>query len=449
MELPDEPRGFRWERPAVVALILIALLLVGVIFLGWLEKFAIFGTFHFAVERIVDASGLSIYLVKGVLAIALVPFFLAVREIGKLPLFKGVGRFSKTLAWAILVVYTSAYFFAMFLATKDNYFRHLSGKEVKATKFYALTPEGIRFFDTDGVDPKYGIALQPVTPAIIANLERAKRGDVAKILVVKSLADVTFFDPLTGQAKVWFCQPPDGEVRLFSTSGFDPETGQSLQPVTPEFVEILRTRRAAVEGQQAAERRRSEEIARSLSAEAERVRLGAERMRTEAREKAFRDRYLNPGVQRSGDGARVAVFVLDQSGGVSALRDEFGRALRERGIDCTDGLFRPAFVADGNARRLFAGDATVAKRLRLADRVTAVVAINASRRITAAGAVDADLKTATVTVEVKCVNVVTFTSCGTGGFTVRGVGFSDDAALKNGLSNAGSDVQELVKSLAL
>jgi len=450
MELSEKPRGFPWERIAVVGLILVALFLIGVIFMGWLQEFAIFGTFEFAVDKIVDASGLSIYLVKGVLVIVLIPFFFAVREIGKIPIFKGVGRIPKGVAWGIVIVYTSAYFFAMYFATKDNYFHHTgAGKEVKATKFYAVTPEGIRFFDTDGFDPKYGIKLKPVTTEIIANLERAKRGDVAKSLVFKSVAEVTFFDVLTGEAKVWFCRNAKGEAKLFSTSGFDPETGQTLTPVTPGLVEELKLRSAEIEARQAAEGKRSEETAKAARAEAEAARATAEKAKAEAQEKAFRDRYVNPGPLRSGDRKEVALLLLGEATGASSLREAFGTALRERGIESTDGLFRPNFVADGSAAKLFAGDSAVAKRLRLGDRVMAVVSIKASHKVAATGDLDADLKTAVVTVEMKCVNVVTFSPCGTGGFTVKGAGFSEDVALQSGFNNAGPEIQRFVRSLAL
>jgi len=441
----------RWQRFAIGVLILFVLVLLILMFTTWLQKFVVFGTFNFVVAKVVDASGISIYLVKGILVVVLIPFFLALREIGKIPLFKGIGHLSKSAAWGIVICYTSGFFLTMYVASRDTYFHHTGpgATTATATKYYAVTPEGVRFFDTEGFDPKYGVRLKPVTPQMIATLERAKRGDVAKPLAFRDLADVTFFDPLTGEAKVWFCRTAKGDTKLFSTSGFDPESGQILQPVTPAFLEELKARRTAAEERQAAEARRSEQAARDASVEAERARLVAESTRAEAHEKAFRDRYVNPGSQRSGDGPKVAIVILGQANGVSVLREELRKALRERGIDSTDGLFRPAFVADGDAAKLFGGDAAVARRLRLADRVTAVVTINAAQKIAVTGALDADLKTAAVTVAMNCLNVVTFTPCGSGAFTVKGVGFSGDTALKNGLANAGPDIQKLVLALAL
>src|ERR1035441_1428537 len=120
-------------RPVLfVGLALLVVLLIGVIFFGWLKDFLIFGTFDWAVGQFVNATGMSIYLVKGILTIALVPFILALREIGMVPLFKRTRRLSKPVAYGIAVCYVSAYFLAMYFATKDTYFRH-TGEHVVAT----------------------------------------------------------------------------------------------------------------------------------------------------------------------------------------------------------------------------------------------------------------------------------------------------------------------------
>jgi hypothetical protein len=75
----------------------------------------------------------------------------------------------------------------MYVAGRGNYFKH-SDDRVTATKFYAMTPEGIRFFDTEGVDPKYGIKLKAATPELIANIERAKLGDIARPLIFRAFS---------------------------------------------------------------------------------------------------------------------------------------------------------------------------------------------------------------------------------------------------------------------
>src|SRR5207247_7612969 len=80
--------------------VLFVALLLGVILFGWLKEFVIFGTFDYVLATLVDTTGASTYLIKGILVLVLVPFFLAMREIGKLPLFRAKGVvIPKQLAW--------------------------------------------------------------------------------------------------------------------------------------------------------------------------------------------------------------------------------------------------------------------------------------------------------------------------------------------------------------
>ena len=54
-------------------------------------------------------------------------------------------------------------------------------------------------------DPKYGIKLRPVTPEVIANLEKMKRGIQPKKIAYSSLDDfnkIEFFNRITGENKV-------------------------------------------------------------------------------------------------------------------------------------------------------------------------------------------------------------------------------------------------------
>lgn len=96
--------------------------------------------------------------------------------------------------------------------------------EGKATKYYALTPEGYRFFDAPGFDPKYGIKLSPVTPEVAALAENP------------TVQPKQYFDPLTGKPLAWYAKRPEG-IALFSMPGFDPVTGDKLRSITKEVAE--------------------------------------------------------------------------------------------------------------------------------------------------------------------------------------------------------------------
>src|SRR6266446_4406261 len=59
-------------------------------------------------------------------------------------------------------------------------------------------------------------------------------------LTIQDAATYTWFDPNTRQAQVWYSHSADGNFRFFDGPGVDPQTGQNLSPVTPEFVGNLR-----------------------------------------------------------------------------------------------------------------------------------------------------------------------------------------------------------------
>jgi serine/threonine protein kinase len=59
-------------------------------------------------------------------------------------------------------------------------------------------------------------------------------------LTIQDVAAYTWFEPNTQQALVWYSSSADGNFRFFDGPGVDPQTGQNLNPVTPEFIGNLR-----------------------------------------------------------------------------------------------------------------------------------------------------------------------------------------------------------------
>ncbi len=427
---------FAWLVTAIL-LILVTLLLCIIIF-GWLKDFLIFGTFNFAVAKFVDATGLSVYLVKGILAVVLFPFFLALREVGKIPLFKGVGRLPKSVAWGLIIGYASTYFLAMYFATKNTYFHH-SGTTLKAAKYYAITPEGVRFFDTEGFDPKYGTKLNPVTPLVIANLERMKRGDIAKPLAFKAVSEIAFFDSQTGQPKVWYARSANGTITLFSTSGFDPLSGEELKPACQQIVEEVSRRHHE------AEMRLQADDAQAKVAE--RVAVAAEeRARFDAQERAYRERYVNPYTRRIKNRKTAALLVLGDADGASTLQERLSSALKEKGLEPAEGLFKPDFLGDGSAAKFFGGDWSYVKKLRLEDYADVIVLMRVTHRTTSADAIEG-LRTATLILDMKCLDVVNLRIDGSRSATVKGAGFSESEALRGSLKNATVEIHKFINSI--
>ena len=125
------------------------------------------------------------------------------------------------MGWGLIIGYLVAFNLLMFGFTRSDYFDRAQGK---AAKHYALTPEGYRFFNSPGFDPKYGIALSPVTPEVAAWAENP------------TVHPGQYFDPLTGRPLAWYAKRSAG-IELYPLPGFDPQTGRQLRPVTKEIVE--------------------------------------------------------------------------------------------------------------------------------------------------------------------------------------------------------------------
>jgi len=92
--------------------------------------------------------------------------------------------------------------------------------------------------------------IHPQVVAVIQRLEDSLRGVAQPVdakgnvsqfanpheLTIQDAAAYTWFDPNTRQALVWYSSSADGHFRFFNGPGKDPQTGQNLSPVTPEFV---------------------------------------------------------------------------------------------------------------------------------------------------------------------------------------------------------------------
>ena len=79
---------------------------------------------------------------------------------------KRMHKFNK-FAWAGVLMYVAVFFLSISYFSQNINFRH---DQKETLKWYALTPEGVKYFDTPGIDPVYGIVLKPLTPDIIGRL---------------------------------------------------------------------------------------------------------------------------------------------------------------------------------------------------------------------------------------------------------------------------------------
>lgn len=313
--------------------------------------------FDYVVGRVTDASGWNMYLVKGAVVLALIPFAFAVREMVRL---RGSNSTRRVGAQVLFAAYLATFYLVMAAASDGNRWT-VSGE---VTKWYSVTPEGIREFDASSVtssdprDPKYGVPLRPITPEIAASIERARLGIRPEAIAATDVADVRFFDGATGQPLVWYFERADGRHDLFSSAGFHPQFNEPLLPVTRSVVEAIQKRMA--EGQQRA----------NAEAVAERGRRASQAVEQRRR------RYLGAGqphgtwVVATRDGRvdrALAAKVASEMASASVLSD--------------------AFVHDGLSERVAAGDTAFLNEtgLRGIQQIVVVRASVASKPASVAG----------------------------------------------------------------
>ena len=100
-----------------------------------------------------------------------------------------------------------------------------------AQRYYAITPEGVSYFQQPGKHPVYGTPLKPVTAEVATMLKLLEKRAFFRVNPAKCY----WFHPNTGDPLLWYSAQPDRSFRFFSRYGRNPDTGEELLPVTPEI----------------------------------------------------------------------------------------------------------------------------------------------------------------------------------------------------------------------
>ena len=183
-----------------------------------------------------------------------------------------------------------------------------------AARYYALTPEGYRFYDAPGADPAYGIPLKPVTKEVIT---AAWARQEAPFHEYESIDEAPYlFHPTTGEPQVWYSGDPNGEIQFFSSPGYHPRTGRPLQSITTDVVEVhQQMRRVAGERMALARAERAERRARAAEADlwAAEVAFADGRRRLKGA-RASGKRVSNYSPSRRGLGTRIISSVHSSDG---------------------------------------------------------------------------------------------------------------------------------------
>ncbi|MCK4764714.1 MAG: hypothetical protein KAW12_21125 [Candidatus Aminicenantes bacterium] len=413
----------------------IVFLILGVFFLFFvtflLPKGIIKLTFNYIVSNIVNVSGMSHWLAKGIVIIALIPFMWAVSEIFKIK-FR-IKIFGKTLvksyrklAGIIIIVYMSIFFLSMHFLSRDSYFTHDSGKVLK---WYAETPEGIHYFDTNGYDPEYGIKLKPVTPEIVEKHKKQQMKMYPKQVFLETLEGVEFFDSITGNPKIWYYQDTDGSFEFFNGPGFHPTYNSVLKPVTPDI--IISLKKKVRENQEKA------------AAEIEKIEAGNERQKR----LAYLQRYINPYFSNIPGSKEVALLVVDEKLRAEyVIEQKLVSILKLQGKNPVLSIFKKPFIDDGIFERVFSGNLDLIKSLALNNHVDYIILAKKYSKFRNNPQVW-DGISSDLTIQIKVIATNPIKVVNTTIISAIGPGYTNEEAEKNAIDKVYDDFKKFLKEI--
>jgi hypothetical protein len=413
----------------------IIIIILGAFFLFFVTFLLPKGIFKLAVDyvvwNIVRVSGMSRWLAKGIVILSLIPFLWAVSELFKIK-FR-IKIFGKTLvksyrklASGIIIVYISLFFLSMYFLSRDSYFDFYDKRPLK---WYAETPEGIRYFDSDGYDPKYGIKLIPVTKDMIEKYEKQQMNMYPKQIVLTTLESVEFFDSITGKPKVWYYRDVDGSFEFFDGPGFHPTYKAALKPVTPDIITSLKKKIRGKQEKAAAEMGKSE-------AEKERQ-----------KHLAYLQRYINPYSSNNPGSKEVAILAIDEK-----LREEYDiekklvSILRLQGKNPVLSIFKKPFINDGIFERVFTGNLDIIKSLALDNQVDYIILAKKYSKFRNNPQVW-DGISSDLTIQIKVIATTPLKVVNATAISAIGPGYTNQEAEKNAIDKAYGDLQEFLKEL--
>ena len=366
-------------RTGIIITVVIFLILISS---AILKHATIHQVYSYYVDSIHHLTGLNKYLIKTAVFSLIIPFIIGLRWY----FFSPINKKRRYTGAAILIAIMILYNLSLYYFTRSSYFAFSEGKVLK---WYASTPEGVRFFDAPGFDPKYGIELKQATPELIANLEKTKRGMQPKRLAYDSINEIEFFDPISGENKVWYFIDQSGNYELFDSAGVHPVYGEVLRPITKQVISQIKAKldedaRKKQEEALRIEQQRQEEAKRQeeqRKAEEERKREEAlkleqqkqeeakrlEEQRAAQEHEAFLNRYLmTRSFTNNPESLEVSVLVIDEDNTISQdITRKIALSLKNERLNVTSSLFTGAFVSDGIFEKIFGGDTGKVKNLEL------------------------------------------------------------------------------------
>jgi hypothetical protein len=103
------------------------------------------------------------------------------------------------------------------------------------------SPHSVELFDLMGYSPRTGEELTPITRQITDEWtvdEQARQLEAQRVPPkrIQNPETTVFFDPITGQPKVWYWRGDQGDWEFYDNKGFHPRNGDQLQIVSRDVL---------------------------------------------------------------------------------------------------------------------------------------------------------------------------------------------------------------------
>jgi hypothetical protein len=166
-------------------------------------------------------------------------------------------------------------------------------------------PHSIELFDLMGYSPRTGEELMPITRQVADEWttdEQSRVQETQRIPPkrIPNPENTVFFDPITGQPKVWYWRSNSGEWEFYDNKGYHPRTGDQLQVVSRDVLNQWQQELA-----EAQQRKKAAEAAAKAEAE-ERDRQARQRAQADMETKNAAEKAQQQLLQSGNDCDRLA-----------------------------------------------------------------------------------------------------------------------------------------------
>jgi len=124
------------------------------------------------------------------------------------------------------------------LIVEPDKFTFFDPRNGQARAWYWLGANGrYEFYDSPGFQPQTGDKLQLVTREVVDDWKDKQKNPTLALRApakVQIAVDTVFFDPVTGNTRLWYWRPEKADYEFFDGPGFHPGNGQPLQSFTKD-----------------------------------------------------------------------------------------------------------------------------------------------------------------------------------------------------------------------